>query len=50
VRQPETTSGLGRFVFLGDFVFGFTKHLLGGIDDILNLLGVFVADVNSDDE
>ena len=40
----------GRFIFLGKFVFGFTKQFFGGIDYILDLLGIFIADVNSNDE
>jgi hypothetical protein len=51
MRRPrETGSGLGRFVFLGYFVFDFTKQLFGGVDEVLDLLGVFVADVHTHDE
>jgi hypothetical protein len=48
--MKPTLSGLGRFVFLGDFVFYFTVHLFGGVDEVLDLLGVFVADVHAHDE
>jgi hypothetical protein len=52
VPRPPGVGGLslGRFVFLGYFVFDFTEQLLGGINHILDLLGVFVADVHPHDE